>query len=91
MDLLIASDELCFVEILDYLQEIFLEPIKDSVQDYIVHVINISIRHPTFNVIKQYVDFVIKYSPHLIFFSKEFNNLDQEVLKPSLQTEGTML
>ena len=59
LDLLIASDELCFVEILDYLQEIFLEPVKNSMQDYIINVINLSLQHlqhPTFGFIKRYVD-----------------------------------
>ncbi|GES98277.1 hypothetical protein GLOIN_2v1780055 [Rhizophagus clarus] len=91
LDLLIASDELCFVEILDYLQEIFLEPIKNSLQDYIVLIINLSLRHPTFNVIKQYVDFTIKFSPHIIFFSKEFYNLDQEILESLLKRDDIMI
>ncbi|RIA90977.1 hypothetical protein C1645_822645 [Glomus cerebriforme] len=91
LDLLIASDELSFVEILDYLQEIFLDRIKNSVQDYIIHVINLSIQHPTFNIIKQYVDFIIKYSPHIIFFGKEFNNLDQEILILLLQRDDIMI
>ncbi|CAB5366879.1 unnamed protein product [Rhizophagus irregularis] len=91
LDLLIASDELYFEEILDYLQDIFLEPIKDSLQDYIVLVINISIRYPTFNVIKDYVDFTIKYLPHIIFFSKEFYNLDREILELLLQRDDIMI
>ncbi|PKK73577.1 hypothetical protein RhiirC2_847532 [Rhizophagus irregularis] len=91
LDLLIASDELYFEEILDYLQDIFLEPIKDSLQDYIVLVINISIRYPTFNVIKDYVDFTIKYLPHIIFLSKEFYNLDREILELLLQRDDIMI
>ena len=89
--LLITSDESCFCWNIRLFTRNILGLVKNSVQDYIVNVINISIRHPNFNIIKQYVDFIIKYSRHVIFLSKEFNNLDQEVLKPSLQTEGTML
>ena len=92
LDILIASDELCFVEILDYLQEMFLiEPIKNSVQDYIIHVINLSLQHPTFNVIKRYADFIINYSPHIIFFNEEFNQLDQEVLVKLVQRDDIMI
>ena len=53
--------------------------------------INLSLQHPTFSIIKQYVDFIIKYSPHIIFFNKEFIYLDQEILVGLVQRDDIMI
>jgi hypothetical protein len=80
LDVLIAADELNFVEIIDYLQDIFLKQTQNSVQRYFTHFYDVTSQYSNFTKLRNYVKNIVTDLPHIIFRADDFIGLDKETL-----------
>ena len=80
LGVLIAADELCFTEIVDYLQDIFLKQTQNSVQRYFTHFYDVTSQYSSFTKLRQYVKNIVNKLPHIIFRADDFIGLDKETL-----------
>src|ERR1051325_11543022 len=80
LDVLIAADELYFVEVLDYLQDLFLKQTQNSVQRYFSHFYDVSSQYSSFTKLRQCIKNIVNKLPHIIFRADDFIYLDKETL-----------
>ena len=77
---MIAADELHFIEIVDYLHDIFIKQTQNSVQKYFTHFYDVTSQYSSFTKLRQYVKNIVNKLPHIIFRAEDFIGLDKETL-----------
>ncbi|RHZ74168.1 hypothetical protein Glove_227g146 [Diversispora epigaea] len=79
LHLLVAADELMLVNYVYKIQDYLLENEIDWLQKNIIHILNITFRQDSCSKIREYCLHETCVEPNLVFGSKDFNSLDEEV------------